>query len=501
MKNKIINTVIKNLQNAKIDERQKKINKQHDSGKLTAIERIKVLLDPNSFEEIDARVKHRCQNFDMENKVFIGDGVITGSGTINSRLVFIYSQDFTIMGGSLGEMHSKKIVKVISLALKLRVPIICINDSGGARIQEGIDSLKGYGDIFQKNVEASGIIPQISVIMGPCAGGAVYSPALTDFIFMVKHTSYMYLTGPGIVKTATHEEVTHEELGGAQIHMKKSGLVDYVADNDIECLQMVRKLFDYLPSSNVSKAPKYKTHDPAGRIDVLLETLIPEDSTKPYDMNIIITKIVDEEDFFEIKKNFAKNIITVFARFGGYSVGIVANQPMEIAGCLDIDASVKAARFVRFCDAFNIPIISLVDVPGFLPGKHQEHKGIIKNGAKLLYSYAEATVPKITIIVRKAYGGSYIVMGSKHLNSDINLAWPSTEIAVMGAKSAIKLLKKTTIEEYEQKFASPDIAASRGYIDGIINPRYTRSIICKYLSILKNKINEKPWKKHDNLPL
>lgn len=502
MQNKIIDIEMRGKsQKIKVDEKWQRINKQHKLGKLTAIERIQVLLDTDSFEEIDARVEHRCQNFDMQNRVLISDGVIVGSGRINRRLVFVYSQDFTIMGGSLGEMHSKKIVKVLDLALKLRAPIISINDSGGARIQEGIDSLKGYGDIFQKNVDASGIIPQISIIMGPCAGGAVYSPALTDFIFMVNNTSYMYVTGPSIVKTATHEDITHEELGGAQIHMKKSGVIDYVANDDIECLQMVRKLFDYLPSSNVSKRPKYNTSDPIDRIETLLETLVPEDSTKPYNMNIIITKIIDEEDFFEIKKDFAKNIIIGFARFEGYSVGIVANQPTEIAGCLDINASIKAARFIRFCDAFNIPIISLVDVPGFLPGKYEEHQGIIKHGAKLLYSYAEATVPKITIIIRKSYGGAYIVMGSKHLNGDINLAWPSTEIAVMGAKSATKLLQQITIEKYKQKFASPDIAASRGYIDSIINPRHTRSIICKYLSILKGKMIERPWKKHDNLPL
>jgi len=480
---------------------QEKIDKQHSSGKLTARERIEILLDTDSFEEMDAFIEHRCKNFGMENKVFPGDGVIIGHGTINGRLVFVYSQDFTIMGGSLGEMHSKKITKVQDLALKLKVPIIGINDSGGARIQEGVDSLKGYGEIFQRNVDASGVIPQITLIMGPCAGGAVYSPALTDFIFMVKQTSYMYLTGPDIVKTATHEDVTHEKLGGANIHMKTSGIADYVAENDIECLLMARRLFDFLPSSNIAEIPKYSTNDPADRIEMSLETLVPRDNTKPYDMKQLIEKIVDEGDYFEIKEEFAKNIISVFARFEGRPVGIVANQPIELAGCLDINASVKAARFVRFCDAFGIPIISLVDVPGFLPGTDQEHKGIIKHGAKLLFAYAEATVPKISLIVRKSYGGAYIVMSSKHLKSDINIAWPNTEIAVMGAKGAMKILKNITIEEYEEKFASPLIAASRGYLDDIIKPHRTRWRICKYLSMLENKRVEKPWKKHDNMPL
>ena len=490
---------------------QDKIDKQHKSGKLTARERIEILLDTDSFYEIDAFTEHRCSNFGMEEKKFSGDGVIVGHGTINGRLVFVYSQDFTVIGGSLGEMHAQKVTKVQDLALKLQAPIIGISDSGGARIQEGVDALKGYGEIFQRNVDASGVIPQISLIMGPCAGGAVYSPALTDFVLMVNQTSYMYLTGPDVVKTATYEDVTHEQLGGAQIHMAKSGVSDYVAENDIECLQMARKLFDFLPSSNVTKLPIYKTHDPSDRIEISLETLVPEDNIKSYNMKQLIEKVVDEGDFFEIKKEFAKNIIVGFARFEGRPVGIVANQPLYIAGCLDIDASVKAARFVRFCDAFGIPIITFVDVPGFLPGIDQEHKGIIKHGAKLLYAYAEATVPKITLIVRKAYGGAYIVMNSKHLRGDINLAWSNTEIAVMGAKAAAEILyknhkvsqkeKELLISEYEEKFCSPLMAASRGYLDDIIKPHRTRWRLCKYLAMLENKKIEKPWKKHDNLPL
>ena len=508
---KIDKKIVEKMQQVMLGGGQDKIDRQHNSGKLTARERIDILLDTDSFNEIDAFAEHRCRNFGMENKVFPGDGVVVGHGTINGRLVFVYSQDFTVIGGSLGEMHAQKISKVQDLALKLKAPIIGINDSGGARIQEGVDALKGYGEIFQRNVDASGIIPQITLIMGPCAGGAVYSPALTDFVFMVDQTSYMYLTGPDVVKTATYEDVTHEQLGGAQIHMKKSGVNDYVAENDIECLEMARKLFDFLPSSNVAGLPICKTHDPPDRIEISLETLVPEDSTKPYDMKQLIEKVVDEGDFFEIKKEFAKNIIVGFSRFEGRPVGIVANQPLYIAGCLDIDASIKAARFVRFCDAFGIPIITFIDVPGFLPGIDQEHKGIIKHGAKLLYAYAEATVPKISLIVRKAYGGSYIVMNSKHLRGDINLAWSNTEIAVMGAKGAAQILyknhkvsqkeKETLISEYEEKFCSPLMAASRGYLDDIIKPHRTRWRLCKYLAMLENKKIEKPWKKHDNLPL
>jgi len=490
---------------------KKRIEKQHNAGKLTARERIDVLLDPSSFQEIDAFIEHRCSDFGMENNKFPGDGVITGHGTINGRLVFVYSQDFTVIGGSLGEMHSKKINKVQDLALKLKAPIIGLNDSGGARIQEGVDSLKGYGEIFQRNVDASGVIPQITLIMGPCAGGAAYSPALTDFVFMVRKTSYMYLTGPDVVKTATYEDITHEELGGSEVHMKKSGVCDIVAANDIECLRLMREFFDFLPSSNLAKLPTYKTEDPADRIEMSLDTLVPKDSSKPYDIKQLIDKIVDEGNFIEIKEDFAKNIIVGFGRFEGRPVGIIANQPLHLAGCLDINASIKAARMIRFCDAFNIPVLTLVDVPGFLPGTDQEYKGIIKHGAKLLYAYAEATVPKISLIVRKAYGGAYIVMNSKHLRGDINLAWANTEIAVMGAKGASQILyknykvstqeKEALIEGYKEKFASPLVAASRGYIDDIIAPSQTRWKICQYLNMIENKKVTTPWKKHDNLPL
>lgn len=503
--------VEKERQSSRSGGGQSRIDKQHNTGKLTARERIEVLLDPDSFQETDAFVKHRCNNFDMEKKSTSGDGVITGYGTINGRLVFVYSQDFTVMGGSLGEMHARKINKIQDQALKLKAPIIGLNDSGGARIQEGVDSLGGYGEIFQRNVDSSGIIPQISIIMGPCAGGAVYSPALTDFIFMVKDTSYMYVTGPDVVETVTHEKVTHNKLGGADIHTSKSGVCDLSFVNDIECLQQVRKLFDFLPSSNVSDMPTRDTFDPGDRIAMSLDTLVPDDPAKPYNMKQLIEKIVDEGDFFEIKSNFAKNIIIGFARFEGRTVGIVANQPMHLAGCLDIDASVKAARFIRFCDAFSIPLVTLIDVPGFLPGVSQEYNGIIKHGAKLLYAYAEATVPKISVIIRKAYGGAYIVMNSKHLMGDVNFAWSNTEIAVMGSKGATAILhrsnntterqKKILQEEYEDKFASPLFAASRGFIDDIIKPYQTRWRICKALAVLENKDVKKPWKKHSNAPL
>lgn len=488
-----------------------KIAAQHAKGKLTARERIEILFDPNSFEEMDGFMEHRCSNFNMGKNVILGDGVITGYGTINSRLVVVCSQDFTVYGGSLGEMHAKKIHKAQQMALKLKAPIIFINDSGGARIQEGVDSLSGYGDIFQMNVTSSGVIPQISVVLGPCAGGAVYSPALTDFIFMVKNTSYMYVTGPDVVKTVTHEETTHNKLGGANVHSKKSGVVDFVCNNDIECLYSVKKLLNYLPSSNRSPLPFRETADPTDRVEILLNKVVPEDSLKSYDMHSIISKIVDEGDFCEIKSEFARNIITGFARFEGNPVGIIANQPMHLAGCLDIDASVKAARFIRFCDAFNISIVTLVDVPGFLPGLSQEHNGIIKHGAKLLYAYAEATVAKVTLIVRKAYGGAYIVMNSKHLLGDVNYAWINTEIAVMGAKGAISILNKRDnlsdeemekkVNEYKMQFSSPFAAASRGYIDDIIRPYNTRWKICKALRLLKNKEVESPWKKHDNMPI
>ena len=497
---------------ARLGGGQVRIDTQHSQGKLTARERIDVLLDPESFDEFDAFIEHRCHDFDMEKKKFLGDGVVTGHGTINGRSVFICSQDFTVLGGSLGEMHARKINKIQDMALKVRTPIIFINDSGGARIQEGVKSLCGYGDIFQRNVDASGVIPQIALILGPCAGGAVYSPALMDFVLMSKNTSYMYLTGPDVVKSVNYEEVTHEELGGATMHTTKSGVADIAMDNDIDCLMMARKLFDFLPLSNTARVPHRTIMDPIDRIEMSLNNLVPEDPNKPYNMYVLIEKIVDEGDYLEIKPDFAKNIITCFARFDGRTVGIVANQPMHLAGCLDINASVKAARFVRFCDAFSIPILTFVDVPGFLPGTDQEHAGVIRHGAKLLYAYAEATVPKITLITRKAYGGAYIVMGSKHLSADINYAWANTEIAVMGAKGAAAILYKNKglsekelnakIDEYKELFGSPFNAASHGFLDGVVRPYDTRHMICNALALLETKQqNTRPWRKHGNLPL
>ena len=490
---------------------QEKIDAQHKKGKLTARERLDVLLDPGSFEELGCFVEHRCTNFGMNDMQVSGDGVVAGHGTINGRLVFVYSQDFTVFGGSLSETNAQKICQIQDLALKNRAPLICLNDSGGARIQEGVDSLSGFGEIFQRNVDASGVIPQISVIMGPCAGGAVYSPALTDFTFIVKGTSYMYLTGPEVVKTVTHEEVTHEQLGGAHLHSTKSGVADGAFNNDIECLQQIRRLFNFLPSSNIEGLPIVPSLDPADRVEMSLNNLVPDNPNKPYNVKNLIEKIVDEGDFFEIKPDFAKNIIVGFGRFEGRTVGIIANQPMHLAGCLDINASVKAARFVRFCDAFNIPLVTIVDVPGFLPGIDQESNGVIKHGAKLLYAYAEATVPKITLIIRKAYGGAYIVMNSKHLKGDLNYAWSNAEIAVMGAKGAAAVLYKDAakdpkileekIAEYQEKFANPSFAASRGYIDDIIQPYNTRWRLCRALAVLDKKSVQKPFKKHDNLPL
>lgn len=489
---------------------QDKISIQHAKGKLTARERIEVLVDDESFEEFGMFCEHKCTNFGMQNKKYLGDGVITGHGTINGRPVFVYSQDFTILGGSLGAIHGKKICDLLDKGITLGIPVIGLNDSGGARIQEGIDALAGYGNIFLKNVQASGLIPQISVIMGPCAGGAVYSPALTDFIFMVHNTSHMFLTGPAIVKKVLGENLTFHELGGSLVH-SKNGVVDLVLPNDIEVLLAVRKLFNFLPLSNSRKPPVRATQDPADRIDMYLNNLIPKDPMQSYNMKDLIHTIVDENEFFELQPNFAKSIIIGFGYMDGNSVGFVANQPQEIAGCLDIDSSRKAARFVRFCDAFNIPIVSLVDVPGFLPGLNQETGGIIKHGAKLLYAYAEATVPKITVITRKAYGGAYIVMGSKHLSCDVNYAWETAEIAVLGAEQAVQVLysslkddenaKKKKIEEYQKCVLSPLVAASTGYIDDIISPSHTRLKICKSLNYLKNKKVSLPLKKHDNLPL
>lgn len=489
----------------------KRIDAQHAKGKLTARERIEILLDADSFEEYGMFVEHRCSHFGMENNKFPGDGVVTGSGTINGRLVYVYSQDFTVLGGSLSETNAKKICQIMDMAMKMGVPVIGINDSGGARIQEGVDSLGGYGEIFQRNVIASGVVPQISLIMGPCAGGAVYSPALTDFTFMVKGSSYMFVTGPDVVKTVTHEEVSQEVLGGASTHAIKTGVADKAFKNDVETLLQTRRLFDFLPLSNKSPIPERVTTDPADRVEMSLNTLVPTNPNKPYDMKELITCIVDEGEFFELQPDYAKNIIIGFGYMQGRSVGFVANQPMHLAGCLDINASVKAARFIRFCDAFNIPIVTLVDVPGFLPGVSQEHNGIIKHGAKLLYAYAEATVPKVTVITRKAYGGAYIVMNSKHLQGDINFAWGNAEIAVMGAKGAIEILYRDKlsdeafindkIAEYQEKFTNPYIAASRGFIDDIIRPQNTRWRICRALSMLINKQTNRPWKKHDNLPL
>ena len=490
---------------------KRRIDAQHAKGKLTARERIGVLLDEDSFEEWDIFVEHRCADFDMADKAVPGDGVVTGYGTINGRTVFVFSQDFTVLGGSLSEAHAGKICKIMDHAMRAGAPVIGLNDSGGARIQEGIDSLAGYAEVFQRNVLASGVIPQISMIMGPCAGGAVYSPAITDFIFMVRDTSYMYVTGPEVVKTVTHETVTHEELGGATTHSSRSGVADGAFDNDVEALLSLRRFIDFLPASNVDEAPQRPAMDPVTRAEPSLDTLIPDNPNKPYDMHELITKVVDDGDFFELKPDFAGNILIGFGRMDGSTVGIVANQPMVLAGCLDIQSSVKAARFVRFCDAFSIPIVTFVDVPGFLPGTSQEYGGIIRHGAKLLYAYAECTVPKVTVITRKAYGGAYDVMASKHLRGDVNLAWPSAEIAVMGPKGAVEIIFREDIgdeekitqrtEEYRKKFANPFVAGHRGFIDDVILPSETRTRISRSLSMLRNKQLDNPWRKHGNIPL
>ena len=488
-----------------------RIEKQHAKGKLTARERLELLLDPGSFEEFDMFVKHRSADFGMDKTHYPGDGVVTGWGTINGRKTFVYAQDFTVFGGSLSETHAQKICKVQQMAMKQGAPIIGLNDSGGARIQEGVAALAGYTDVFQNNILASGVVPQISVIMGPCAGGAVYSPALTDFIFMVRDSSYMFLTGPDVLKTVTNEIVTAEELGGAKTHTGKSSVADGAYDNDMEALAEIRRLFDFLPLNNRSGVPSRPFYDKHDRIDESLDTLVPDNPNLPYDMCELVEKIADEGDFFEIQKDFAKNILTGFIRLEGRTVGVVANQPMVLAGCLDSDASRKAARFIRFCDCFEIPILSLVDVPGFLPGTSQEYGGVIKHGAKLLYAYGEATVPKVTVITRKAYGGAYCVMAPKHLRGDINYAWPSAQIAVMGAKGATEILhrkdlgdaKKTAahIADYEEKFLSPFRAAELGYIDAVVQPHSTRKRICRALALLKDKDLKNPWKKHGNLPL
>ena len=496
---------------ARLGGGERRIKAQHDKGKLTARERIELLLDPGSFEEWDMFKEHRCTDFGMDEQSIPGDGVVTGYGTVNGRLVFVFSQDFTVFGGSLSESHADKICKIMDKAVQVGAPVIGLNDSGGARIQEGVDSLAGYAEVFQRNVLASGVVPQISMIMGPCAGGAVYSPAMTDFIFMVKDSSYMFVTGPDVVKTVTHETVTAEELGGAVTHTSKSGVADLAFENDVEALLQLRRFIDFLPASNREKPPVRPTTDAADRLEMSLDTLIPDNANKPYDMKELILKVVDEGDFFEIQPNYAGNIIVGFGRMEGSTVGIVANQPMVFAGCLDIASSIKAARFVRFCDAFNIPVVTFVDVPGFLPGTAQEYGGIIKHGAKLLYAYAECTVPKITVITRKAYGGAYDVMSSKHLRGDVNFAWPTAEIAVMGPKGAVEIIFRQDIgdtdkiaartEEYRQKFANPFIAGHRGFIDDVIMPHNTRKRICRSLAMLKDKELENPWRKHGNIPL
>jgi propionyl-CoA carboxylase beta chain len=507
----IIEELEKKRAAARLGGGQRRIDAQHAKGKLTARERIELLLDEGTFEEFDMFVEHSATDFGMDAQRIPGDGVVTGHGHVNGRLVFVFSQDFTVFGGSLSEAHAGKICKIMDHALKVGAPVIGINDSGGARIQEGIDSLAGYAAVFQRNVLASGVVPQISLIMGPCAGGAVYSPAMTDFIFMVADSSYMFVTGPDVVKTVTHEEVTHEELGGAVTHTTKSGVADRAFENDVEAMALTRRFVDFLPSSNRESPPSRPTSDVAARVEDSLDTLIPANPNQPYDMNELITKVVDEGDFFEIQPDFAKNIIVGMGRMDGTTVGIVANQPMVLAGCLDIESSRKAARFVRFCDCFNIPIVTFVDVPGFLPGTDQEYGGIIKHGAKLLFAFAEATVPKVTVITRKAYGGAYDVMSSKHLRGDINYAWPSAEIAVMGPKGAVEIIFRADLgdeakieqrtEEYRAKFANPFIAGHRGFIDDVIMPHNTRLRICRALVMLKNKALENPWKKHSNIPL
>jgi len=491
-----------------------RIEAQHKKGRLSARERIDLLLDKGSFREVDAFVQHRTHDFNLDKQKFMSDSVVTGWGTIEGRLVYVFSQDFTVFGGSLGEVHANKICKIMDMAMKNGAPMIGLNDSGGARIQEGVVALGGYADIFLRNTMASGVIPQISAIMGPCAGGAVYSPALTDFIFMTRNTSYMYVTGPDVVKTVTHEDVTHEELGGASVHSEKSGVCHVAADSEADTLYLIRKLLGYLPQNNMEDPPFMAGDDPL-RMDEALNSIIPNDANKPYDIKEVIRMIMDGGQFFEIHEGYAPNIVVGFARLGGHSVGIVANQPAWQAGVLDIDASEKGARFVRFCDAFNIPIITFEDVPGFLPGTGQEHHGIIRSGAKLLYAYCEATVPKLTVITRKAYGGAYCVMSSKHIRGDLNLAWPTAEIAVMGSEAAVNLIQRKDWEKakdpakrkaelvaaYSDKFANPYVAAERGYIDDVIEPKETRPRLINALEMLSNKRDANPAKKHGNIPL
>ncbi|HMZ08786.1 MAG TPA: acyl-CoA carboxylase subunit beta [Anaerolineales bacterium] len=510
---------IKQLNDQKAQSRlgggQARIDAQHKKGRLTARERLDLLLDRGSFREVDAFVVHRTHDFNLDDQKYMSDSVVTGWGTVEGRLVYVFSQDFTVFGGSLGEVHAEKICKIMDMAMKNGAPVIGLNDSGGARIQEGVVSLAGYADIFLRNTMASGVIPQISAIMGPCAGGAVYSPALTDFIFMTRNTSYMFVTGPDVVKAVTHEEVTQEELGGASVHSEKSGVCHVAADSEADTLYQIRKLLAYLPQNNMEDAPYVSTSDDPLRMDDELNNIVPDDPNKPYDIKDVVRLIVDDGNFYEIHENYAGNIVVGFARLGGHSVGIVANQPAVLAGVLDIDASEKGARFVRFCDAFNIPIITFEDVPGFLPGTFQEHHGIIRSGAKLLYAYCEATVPKLTVITRKAYGGAYCVMSSKHIRSDLNLAWPTAEIAVMGPDGAVNIIFRRELEtaedpaqrkaelvaDYKEKFANPYVAASRGYIDDVIEPKETRPRLINALEMLSNKRDGNPAKKHGNIPL
>jgi propionyl-CoA carboxylase beta chain len=513
------NPKIQHLQDMRAKSRlgggEQRIVAQHAKGRLTARERLDLLLDKGSFREIDAFVQHRTSDFDLDKQRFLSDSVVTGWGTIDGRLVYAFSQDFTVFGGSLGEVHAEKVVKIMDMAMKNGAPIIGLNDSGGARIQEGVVSLGGYADIFLRNTLASGVIPQISAIMGPCAGGAVYSPALTDFIFMVRNSSYMFVTGPDVVKTVTHENVTQEELGGASVHAEKSGVCHLAADSEADTLYLIRKLFSYIPSNNMEDPPVIDTGDDPLRMDESLDSIIPNEPNKPYDIKEVIRPIVDNGEFFEIHEHFAMNIVVGFARLGGHSIGIVANQPAVLAGVLDIDSSEKAGRFIRFCDSFNIPVLTFVDVPGFLPGTVQEHGGIIRSGAKLLYAYCEATVPKLTVITRKAYGGAYDVMSSKHIRGDVNLAWPTAEIAVMGPDGAVNIIfrkeldkaedpikrKAELVADYREKFANPYVAASRGYVDDVIEPRETRPRLINALEMLSNKRDANPAKKHGNIPL
>ncbi len=494
---------------------KERLEAQHERGKLSARERIDLLLDEGSFVELDRFVTHRTVGFGLEHKKILGDGVVTGYGTIHGRLVYVFSQDFTVFGGSLSEAHAEKICKVMDLALKNGAPVIGLNDSGGARIQEGVVSLGGYADIFLRNTLASGVVPQISAILGPCAGGAVYSPAITDFVYMVRGTSYMFVTGPNVVKTVTHEDIDMEGLGGADVHASTSGVAHFAMDSEAECLESIRDLFRYIPQNNREDPPTRETDDPFDRADEELLDIVPDEPTKPYDILDVITRVVDDGEFYEVQKDFAGNIVVGFAHLGGHAVGVVANQPAVLAGVLDINSSIKGARFVRFCDSFNIPLVVFEDVPGFLPGVGQEHGGIIRHGAKLLYAFCEATVPRLTVITRKAYGGAYDVMNSKHIRGDINLAWPTAEIAVMGPKGAVEVLFRRDIaaaedpeartkeleEEYREQFAHPYIAAARGYVDDVIDPRETRARLINALDMLRNKRDENPWKKHGNIPL